>query len=195
MKKIFFLLLSFFILNTSLLIAQKPATILMIIPSTNFHKKNIVILKNYFQKHHNTVLIASTKLKPIKDQIGQIIRPDLLFDSVRPNDFDILVLVGGTGSTEYWTNQQLFKIIKGMKQQNKIISAQGLSVFTLGKAGILNDKRITANPSLKYDLKKIGCTYIDTKVVEDGNIITSQKPQDSLIFAKQIEEKFRENQK
>lgn len=195
MKKIFFLLLSFFVLHTSLLIAQKPANILMVIPSTNFHKKDIIILKNYFQKYHNTVLLASTKLKSLKDQMGQIIRPDLLFDSVRPNDFDILVLVGGTGSAEYWTNQQLFRIIKGMKQQNKIISAQGLSVLTLGEAGILENKKITANPSLKYDLKKLGCLYIDAKVIEDGNIITSQKPQDALIFAKHILEKFRENQK
>jgi len=195
MKKIFFLLFSFYLLNTTLLIAQKPATILMITPSTNFYKKDIVVLKNYFQKHHNTVLIASTKLKPLKDKTGQIIRPDLLFDCVSPNDFDILVIIGGTGSEEYWTNHQVFKIIRDMKQQNKIICAQGLSVLVLGKAGILKDKKITAIPSLKYDLKKFGCTYIEENIMEDGNIITSKSSQNSLLFAKCIQEKFKENQK
>ncbi|MFB6217474.1 MAG: DJ-1/PfpI family protein, partial [Candidatus Aenigmatarchaeota archaeon] len=50
----------------------------------------------------------------------------------------------------------------------------------------------TSHSSLKEDIEEAGGEYRDSKVVVDGNLITSRKPDDLPAFMKKVLEKLRE---
>jgi protease I len=56
----------------------------------------------------------------------------------------------------------------------------------LAEADILEDRTVTSWPSIKTDLINAGANWVDREVVEDGNLITSRKPDDLEAFSAAI---------
>ena len=56
----------------------------------------------------------------------------------------------------------------------------------LAEADILKGKTVTSWPSIKTDLINAGASWVDQEVVEDGNLITSRKPDDLEAFTKTL---------
>jgi protease I len=54
----------------------------------------------------------------------------------------------------------------------------------LAEADIIRGKTVTSWPSVKTDLVNAGAQWVDQEVVEDGNLITSRKPDDLDAFTK-----------
>src|SRR5689334_24013461 len=50
----------------------------------------------------------------------------------------------------------------------------------------LRGRTLTCWPSIAIDVKNAGGLYVDRPVVEDGNLITSRKPDDVPLFAEAI---------
>ena len=53
-------------------------------------------------------------------------------------------------------------------------------------AGALRGRTLTCWPSIATDVKNAGGLYVDKPVVEDGNLITSRKPDDVPQFNEAI---------
>jgi protease I len=53
-------------------------------------------------------------------------------------------------------------------------------------AGIVKGHKMTSWPSLQDDIRNAGGTWVDEQVVEDGNFITSRKPDDLPAFNKKL---------
>jgi len=53
-------------------------------------------------------------------------------------------------------------------------------------AGALRGRTLTCWPSIAIDVKNAGGLYVDKPVVEDGNLITSRKPDDVPVFTEAI---------
>jgi protease I len=49
-------------------------------------------------------------------------------------------------------------------------------------ADVLHGRRVTGWKSIIQDIKNAGAEYIDAEVVEDGNLISSRKPEDIPAF-------------
>jgi protease I len=49
-------------------------------------------------------------------------------------------------------------------------------------ADVLRGRTLTCWPSIAIDVKNAGGLYVDRPVVEDGNLITSRKPDDVAQF-------------
>jgi protease I len=56
----------------------------------------------------------------------------------------------------------------------------------LAEAGIARGKTVTSWPSIRTDLVNAGAKWVDQMVVEDGNVITSRKPDDLQAFSDAI---------
>jgi protease I len=54
--------------------------------------------------------------------------------------------------------------------------------WTLVEADAVRDRRLTSWPSLQTDIRNAGGEWVDERVVVDGNLITSRKPDDLPAF-------------
>ncbi len=119
------------------------------------------------------ILLADKKLAEIKD------------------DFDACVLPGGSIGAENLSHSEIARsIIKKMYQDGKLIAAICASpAVVLAPLGILDNKSATCYPGMQEYFNK-STTYKNSPVVIDENIITSQGPGTSLLFALTIVEKL-----
>ncbi len=107
------------------------------------------------------------------------VRADAMFDAVKNEKFDMLVLPGGT--LEIKNHEGLQELIKKYHAENKLIAAICAAPAALGKAGILAGKTAVCYPGLESHLTGavIGKNIVET----DGNITTAKGPAVTPFFA------------
>jgi protease I len=59
----------------------------------------------------------------------------------------------------------------------------------LVEADVVKGKTITSWPSLRSDVKNAGGNWVDQEVAQDGQFITSRKPDDIPAFSRAVIEK------
>lgn len=107
--------------------------------------------------------------------------PDTVIDTVKADDFDMIVLPGGQpGSDNLNADARVIALIRSFSQKRKLIGAICAAPIVLGSAGVLAGKRATAFPS--YRDKLGGAIYEEKAVVEDGNVLTSRGAGTALAF-------------
>ena len=107
------------------------------------------------------------------------VRADAMFDAVKDEKFDMLVLPGGT--LEIANHEGLQELIKKYYAENKLLAAICAAPAALGKAGVLAGKTAVCYPGLESHLKgaRIGHNIVET----DGNITTAKGPAVTPFFA------------
>ena len=111
---------------------------------------------------------------------GITIKADTSINNVIVDDFDMMVLPGGWGGTYALAeNARVQELLREFKEK-KIVGAMCAAPYALQKAGVLSE-RYTAYPDAVEEIGAPG--YVaDEKVVEDGNVITSQGPGTAVCF-------------
>jgi protease I len=105
----------------------------------------------------------------------------------RPSDFDALVLPGGVANPDQLRlSNEAIKFIHDFGEEDKPIAAICHGPWTLIDAGIAQAKHMTSWPTLKNDLCNAGAEWTDERVVVDGKLITSRKPDDIPAFNEAI---------
>lgn len=83
-------------------------------------------------------------------------------------------------------HEKAVAFIKEFAQSGKPVAAICHGSWTLIEAGVVKGRTMTSWPSVKTDLKNAGANWVDQEVVQDGNFITSRKPEDIPAFSKKI---------
>lgn len=129
---------------------------------------------------HDGPVLSTRKVKVI---------PDTIIDTVKSNDFDMIVLPGGQpGADNMKGDARVQALIRSFNNTGKRISAICAAPIVLAGAGILQGKRVTSYPTYKDKLGHV--VYEEKSVVEDGNILTSRGPGTALLFALAIVEQL-----
>ncbi|WP_454873590.1 type 1 glutamine amidotransferase domain-containing protein [Paraburkholderia xenovorans] len=118
---------------------------------------------------------------------GDTVEVDLTFDKASANDFDAVVLPGGVvngDAIRLLPQAQAF--VKAADSAKKPIAVICHGGWLLVSAGIVNGRTLTSWPSLQDDIRNAGGTWVDKEVVEDGNLISSRKPDDLPAFNKAL---------
>ncbi len=112
------------------------------------------------------------------------ITADKLIDDIDFDEYDLLVLPGGVrGTNNLNACEALKKQIVRFNDQGKGIAAICAAPTVFAGLGILNGKTSTCNPGFWEELRANGANVIeDSKVVVNGNIITSQAMGTSVDF-------------
>jgi protease I len=76
--------------------------------------------------------------------------------------------------------------VKKFVESGKTVAAICHGPWTLIEAGQVKGKTMTSWPSLRTDLTNAGAKWVDKEVVQDGNIVTSRKPDDIPAFSKTL---------
>ena len=128
------------------------------------------------------VTVAGLKEGAISGAHSVRVTPDTLIDKVSADDFDVIVLPGGSpGYANLGKSEKVLKLVREMHERNKYVTAICAAPSVLAKAGVIQGKRATIFPGMEDALT--GAQYSKDRVVIDGRIITSQGPGTAMEFA------------
>jgi len=113
---------------------------------------------------------------------GHAVAADLAAGAARVNDFDALVIPGGHAPDRMRMRHAMVDLTRDANERGKLIAAICHGPQMLISANALRGRTLTCWPSIAIDVKNAGGLYVDKPVVEDGNIITSRKPDDVPLF-------------
>ncbi len=159
--------------------ATQHKMILIILPSNGFDEDGYLKIKAVFDQIRVKTVTASASLNITTGSKGGKIRPDIGFELVDPEQYDAVVLIGGTVSQQYWDNKDVHDICLKMAKLKRPIAAQGFAVLTLGKAGLLKDIRVAGTLEIKKYLLKAGALYTTKPIFKDELILTASAKADA----------------
>lgn len=113
------------------------------------------------------------------------VKANNLLEKVNVDKYDVLVIPGGMpGAANLRDCEKVIELVKKFNNDKKIIAAICAGPIVLGKAGVLNDKKVTCYPGFEGELEE--ATHCEEIVVQDGNIITSRGPATAMYFSFKI---------
>jgi protease I len=122
---------------------------------------------------------------------GDTFEVDKAVDAAEIVDYDLLLLPGGVQNPDKLRlNEDAVRFVREFFKTGKTVAAICHAPWTLIEANVVRGKRMTSWPSLKTDLRNAGAIWLDEKVVLDGNLITSRKPDDIPAFNQVIKEQL-----
>lgn len=167
-------------------IPQIAKSVLMVIAHQDFRDDEYVASHDLFTKAGITVTVASTDTTPARGSLSMIVTPDITFEEVVPDDYDAIVVIGGTGCETLWDNEVLHEIVREFHRESKTVAAICLAPVVLGRAGILKDINVTVYPTAQDEIDICGGVYTGANVEVCENIITSSGPRAAKDFAQTI---------
>lgn len=115
---------------------------------------------------------------------GVEIKTDFYISEVSVSAMDMIVLPGGKGYKNLEKCPHLVKRIKKFDTEGKLIAAICAAPSILGRAGVLEGKKVTCFPG--YENELYGGIHTGEEAVWDKNIITGKSAGCSVAFALKI---------
>jgi protease I len=163
----------------------------LIIASDGFEESELFGPREILLGQGADVVLAAPDLKPIQatvhDDPGRTIRPDLMIDQARIEDFDALIVPGGVRNPDHLrTNEAAVALVRAFAEENKPLAAICHGPWLLVEADVVRGRTVTCWPSIRTDLRNAGANVIDEAAVTDGNMVTSRKPDDVPAFTEAL---------
>src|SRR5438876_3872865 len=117
---------------------------------------------------------------------GAVVTADLAAGAARITDFDGVVIPGGYAPDRMRMRHAMVDLVRDAMDAGKLVAAICHGPQVLISANAVRGRTLTCWPSIAVDVKNAGGLYVDKPVVEDGNLITSRKPDDVPAFSEAI---------
>jgi protease I len=135
----------------------------------------------------SVTLVGPAAATEYRGKRGQAtITSDAAAGSVRIADLDALVIPGGHAPDKMRMRHAMVDLARDAMIAGKPVAAICHGPQVLISANVLRGRTLTCWPSIAIDVKNAGGLYVDKPVVEDGNLITSRKPDDVPAFSAAI---------
>ncbi|MEW5801945.1 MAG: type 1 glutamine amidotransferase domain-containing protein [bacterium] len=113
---------------------------------------------------------------------GTPVKIDLAVSEASASDFDALFIPGGYSPDRLRINDDAVRFVRDFVASGKPVLSICHAPQLLITAQVLKGRKITGWKSIMQDIKNAGAEFIDQAVVEDGNIISSRRPDDIPAF-------------
>ena len=162
-----------------------------ILASNGFEQSELMDPRESLKTAGYTVDVVSPEAGSIrgwKDKDwGDTVEVDVALADADPKDYDALVLPGGViNPDKLRMDPAALDFIRAFADDEKVIAAICHAPWLLVETGIAKDRDVTSWPSVRTDLENAGGRWRDEAVVEDGNLITSRKPEDIPAFSRAV---------
>lgn len=132
---------------------------------------------------HEVLVVGLTANKWLRGKHGQEgVRTDAGIEDVAADQLDALVIPGGYSPDRLRTDEEMVDLVRDVLAEGKPVAAICHGGSMLIEADVVQGRTLTSWPSIKTDLINAGAHWVDREVVEDGNLITSRKPEDLPAF-------------
>ncbi len=124
---------------------------------------------------------------------GDKIDVDLTLDEADPEDFDALMIPGGTMNPDTLrSTPDALEFTRQFLQTGKPAAIICHGPWVLVDAGLARGRTLTSWPAIQADMKNAGANWVDREVVVDNGLVTSRKPDDIPAFNRKMIEEFAE---
>lgn len=136
------------------------------------------------------VTVAGLSSKTITGAQGIKLEADILLNDYKTTP-DIVILPGGAqGARNLSQSKEVLEIVKYLHNQKRLVAAICASpAVALSPSGILSGRKVTCYPGFEKEFPK-DVSFVEDRVVMDGNVITSRGPGSALEFALKIVEEL-----
>ena len=118
---------------------------------------------------------------------GTPVDVDLTLDEAEEADFDALLLPGGQiNPDKLRMEEKAVQLVREFCDAGKPVAAICHGPWLLAEADVIEGKTVTSWPSIRTDLSNAGANVVDQEVVQDGQLITSRKPDDIPAFSEAL---------
>lgn len=137
------------------------------------------------------VTIAAPTMEAIHGEHGYGLEPDTTIDRVNPDDYDLLIIPGGSPDGAPSTVRNIKKaqdIARSFFARNKPVGAICHGPYTLISAGLVKGRRLTSywHDGVPEEIRRGGGVWQDKDVVVDGNLVSSRWPADLPAFMREV---------
>lgn len=166
---------------------------LIIISQKNFSDEEFSAVKSALVNGKVQVTIASITNEEARGTRGMKVTPNKTVAQALKDDFDAVILIGGSGSPTLADYPEVIETLKRQNQKKRIVAGICLAPIVLARAGILVDVMSTVYPEdwAISSITRDGAHYFDKSVIEDGNIVTANGPKSAVEFAETILKKLK----
>lgn len=162
---------------------------LLVLLAEGFEEIETVTTADVLRRAGLTCHLCSMEEEMVKGAHNIWVKSDVNIEGIKINNYDGVILPGGMpGATNLRDDYRVLDILQKFNEEGKIIAAICAAPIVLEKADIIGDKEITSYPSFKEEFKS--SKYVEDKVIQQDNIITSRGPATALDFAYKILENF-----
>jgi protease I len=175
----------------------------MTIIKNQSHHKAIVLTADQFedmevffplfrlQEEGWNVTIAAPNMQTIYGEHGYGLKPNTTIDKVNPDDYDLLILPGGSPEGAPATVRKIKEaqdIATSFIAKNKLVATICHGPYTLVSAGLVKGRHLTSywHDGVPEEIKNGGGIWEDKDVVVDGNLVSSRWPMDLPAFMKEV---------
>ena len=152
-----------------------------------FEEIEAVTIVDVLRRADLKVVTAGLSEINVEGSRGIEVIADTLFRDINPDEFDAIVLPGGSpGYVNLSNSNRLLDILRKFNSEKKMIAAICAGPIVLAKAGIIGNRDVTVFPGLEKEVPK----YVNEEVVCSDNIITSKGAGTAMKFALKIVEIF-----
>jgi len=135
--------------------------------------------------------IAAPKKGHIEGEHGYGLEIDKTFDDIQPDNYNILLIPGGSPTGAPSVVKKDLKaqaITKSFFNSNKPVCSICHGPWLLASADVIKGRHLTSfwYDGVPEDIKKAGGIYEDKEVIVDGNLVTSRYPGDLPAFMREI---------
>src|SRR5438270_12839629 len=121
---------------------------------------------------------------------GTSVKAEELVADVTAEDFDALLIPGGTSPDHIRTDKEVQRFVREFDSVKKPIFVICHGPQVLISAQVVRGRQLTGVNSIADDIRNAGGLYRDQPVVQDSNWITSRTPEDLPHFNRAILEKL-----
>jgi protease I len=132
------------------------------------------------------VVVGSGSAQTYTSKFGYPIDADRSASEVSAAELDAVVIPGGYAPDIMRRYPDMVKLVREAVLAGKVVAAICHAGWMLASAQVLQGRTVTCFFAIKDDLEHAGATVIDAEVAEDGNLITSRKPEDLPAFLRAI---------
>ncbi|KUJ72076.1 type 1 glutamine amidotransferase domain-containing protein [Thiomicrospira sp. WB1] len=129
-----------------------------------------------FQEAGYDVDVISQTQKEVRGKKGGTFKADKSIKSIQSDDYELVFVPGGYAPDKLRTNPQITAFVKEINERKKPVAAICHGPWVLASAGVCQNRKMTAFPSIQDDLVNAGATYTGDPVTVDDNLITATDP-------------------
>jgi protease I len=126
---------------------------------------------------------------------GDKIQVDRLVSDASPDDYDGLILPGGTMNPDKLRmDENAISFVQDYFRTGKPVGVICHGPWTLVEADVVRGRTLTSWPSVRTDIRNAGGNVVDEEVVTDQGLVSSRSPDDLPAFCAKVVEEFAEGE-